>query len=227
MIVVTGAAGIVGSAVVKRLSEQGSDVAALDLADHLPDMGQALSLGGVDLTNGPACEAAFAKLSDHAPVTGLTNIAGGFVWEPLASQEPGQAAKNWERMFRLNVLSAVNACAAALPFLRKAKGGAIVNVAAAAAHKAGAGMGAYTASKSAVMRLTESLAAEEMANGVRVNAVLPSIVDTPQNRADMPDSDPAQWVSPHALADVIAFLLGDQSRAITGANLPVTGKVGW
>jgi NAD(P)-dependent dehydrogenase (short-subunit alcohol dehydrogenase family) len=98
-------------------------------------------------------------------------------------------------------------------------------VAANAAIRAGAGMGAYTASKAGVMRLTESLAAEELDNFVRVNAVMPSIIDTPVNRSDMPDAEHDRWVTPAQIAAVIAFLLSPGAGAITGACIPVTGRV--
>ena len=112
-----------------------------------------------------------------------------------------------------------------MPYLQNSAVGRIVNVGAAGAVKAGLGMGAYAASKSGVMRLTEALAEETKAGTVNVNAVLPSIIDTPQNRADMPDANPADWVSPDDLAEVVLFLCSDASRAMTGALVPVTGRV--
>lgn len=222
MIIVTGAAGILGQALVRRLVDDGLDVAALDLADSIPDVGQAHSLGGVDLTDAAATADAVAQLAGDGALAGLANIAGGFVWEMHGADSPA----SYEKMYRLNVQSAVNACTAALPALRKGQG-AMVNVAAAATLKAGAGMGAYAASKAGVMKLTEALAAEELDSGVRANAVMPSIIDTPANRADMPDADFGKWVSPEALAAVIAFLLSDAAAPVTGACIPVTGKVAW
>jgi NAD(P)-dependent dehydrogenase (short-subunit alcohol dehydrogenase family) len=147
------------------------------------------------------------------------NIAGGFVWQTVA--EGDETA--WERMFTLNLKTVLNASKAALPFLIEAQG-AIVNVGANAALAAGAGMGAYTASKAGVHKLTESLA-QELKGRVRVNAVLPSILDTPQNRKDMPKVDPAVWVKPENLAKVMLFLASDDAREVTGALIPVTGRV--
>jgi NAD(P)-dependent dehydrogenase (short-subunit alcohol dehydrogenase family) len=103
--------------------------------------------------------------------------------------------------------------------------GKIVNIGAVAALAGKANMGAYSASKSAVIRLTESMSAELRDKGINVNCVLPSIIDTPQNRADMPKADPLRWVGPDALAEVILFLASDAARAIHGAAIPVTGRV--
>jgi NAD(P)-dependent dehydrogenase (short-subunit alcohol dehydrogenase family) len=150
----------------------------------------------------------------------LLNIAGGFVWQGV---EDG--GDEWGRMFALNLTTALNASRAALPHLKASPEGRIVNIGANGALKAAHGMGAYAASKSAVHRLTEALAEELKATSVTVNAVLPSIIDTPANRADMPDADPAKWVAPADLATTILFLASPKARAITGALLPVTGKV--
>jgi NAD(P)-dependent dehydrogenase (short-subunit alcohol dehydrogenase family) len=220
-ILVTGAAGVLGRAVVTELAKQGRQVLAIDLAGAMPDCGQQDFAGGVDLADADAVEDAIERLAGGlAGLAGLANIAGGFAWETVGDGEAGA----WQRMFRINLLTALTVTRAALPKLR-AGGGAIVNVGAHAALRAGGGMGAYAASKAAVMRLTESLAEEEKDNGVRVNAVLPSIIDTPANRADMPDADPGKWVSPQALAEVVAFLLSPGARDISGALIPVTGRV--
>ena len=128
-------------------------------------------------------------------------------------------------MYALNVTTALNATRAALPWLKQSQEGRIVNVGANGALKAAAGMGAYAAAKSGVHRLTESLAEELKTTSVTVNAVLPSILDTDQNRMDMPDADPAKWVHPADLARVMLFLASPDSRAITGALIPVTGRV--
>ena len=125
----------------------------------------------------------------------------------------------------MNLRTAVVCCKAALPALLERGAGCIVNIGAgAAAARAAAGMGAYTASKAGVQRLTESLAEEVKDRGVRVNAVLPGTIDTPRNRADMPDADVARWVAPEAIADVIVFLASDAARAVTGASIPVFGR---
>jgi NAD(P)-dependent dehydrogenase (short-subunit alcohol dehydrogenase family) len=224
VILVTGAAGVLGQAVIATLVARGEMVAAVDLAPAVPPAGQRLSVGGTDLADATAGAALIAQLtgtSGAGSLTGLVNVAGGFLWETVA--EGGWAS--WERMYRINVQTAFEATRLALPALRASRG-AIVNVSAAATARAGAGMGAYTAAKSAVSRLTEALAAEELTNGVRVNAVMPSVIDTPANRRDMPDADPGRWVTPTEIAEVVAFLLSPAASGVTGALVPVVGRVG-
>jgi len=224
VILVTGAAGVLGQAVIATLVARGEAVVAVDLAPMIPSAGQRLSVGGIDLADATAGAALIAQLTGTAgagSLTSLVNVAGGFVWETVS--EGGWAS--WERMYRINVQTAFEATRLALPALRTSRG-AIVNVSAAATARAGAGMGAYTAAKSAVSRLTEALAAEELANGVRVNAVMPSVIDTPANRRDMPDADHSRWVTPSEIAEVVAFLLSPAASGVTGAIVPVVGRVG-
>jgi NAD(P)-dependent dehydrogenase (short-subunit alcohol dehydrogenase family) len=182
----------------------------------------AFVLSGVDLTDPASAHLAVnAAASALGGIDALLNIAGGFSWQTLADGD----AETWDRLYRLNVATAANACRAALPHLRGSQAGRIVNVGANAALRSGAGMGAYAASKAGVHRLTESLAEELKADGITVNAVLPSILDTPANRADMPKADPALWVSPAELSAVILFLASEAASAVTGALVPVTGRV--
>jgi NAD(P)-dependent dehydrogenase (short-subunit alcohol dehydrogenase family) len=219
VIVVTGAQGALGRAVSSALEQSGARVARLDQAPAA-EPGD-LVFSGLDLTNGMATRHAMGKIAASCGrIDGLVNIAGGFVWETLAAGAPA----TWEQMFRINVLTAVTASHAVLEHLGNP--GAIVNIGANAAARAGAGMGAYAAAKSGVARLTESLAEELAASGVRVNAILPSIIDTPANRRDMPKADYRTWVTPEAIAKVVVFLLSDQASAITGALIPVTNPAG-
>jgi NAD(P)-dependent dehydrogenase (short-subunit alcohol dehydrogenase family) len=125
----------------------------------------------------------------------------------------------------VNLTTAVNACRAAVPVLANSGAGRIVNIGAAGALKAAAGMGAYAASKAGVIKLTEALAQETKARSITVNAVLPSIIDTPANRADMPTAKFENWVRPEQIADLIVFLLSDRASAITGAAIPIVGRV--
>jgi NAD(P)-dependent dehydrogenase (short-subunit alcohol dehydrogenase family) len=220
-IVVTGAGGALGAAVVRTLSGSGAEVIAVDLAADMPPCGQSSFFGGVDLADAAAADDVFDRIRDACgAMDGLANVAGGFRWETVT----GGSSDAWDALYQINVRTAVNACRAAVPLLVASRG-AIVNVAALAAVSASAGMGAYAASKAGVMRLTESLADELKKDCVRVNAVLPSIIDTPANRHDMPDVDHSKWVTPEALAEVIRFLLSSLASAVTGACLPVRGWV--
>ena len=221
VIVVTGAFGVLGRAVTARAKAQGATVALVDYASVPADLkDHPLAFGGVDLADLAQATRVMQAVRDKAgAMHALLNIAGGFVWETLA--DGGIAT--WERMFALNLKTCVSASKAALPHLIDSKG-AIVNVGANGAVKAGAGFGAYAASKQGVMKLTEALA-EELKGQVRVNAVLPSILDTAQNRKDMPKADPSKWVAPDELARVMLFLASDDASAITGALIPVMGRV--
>ena len=220
VIVVTGALGTLGRAVSAAAAATGATVIAVDCVDGEPAAG-VLPSSALDLSDAKATEQAFAAIAaKHGRIDALVNIAGGFCWETLADG----SIDSWDRMYQLNVRTAVNASKAALAHI-PAKGGRIVNISAAGAVKAAAGMGAYAASKSGVARLTEALAEELKAKNITVNAVMPSVIDTAPNRADMPDADFSAWVSPQALADVILFLLSKQSEAVTGALIPVTGRV--
>ena len=220
IVAVTGAAGALGRKTVEILGAAGWTVVGIDLGEVAAD-GVALALGGVNLTDEAAMAGAAARISaELGQLDGLVNIAGGFAWETVAD---GSVA-TWDRLYAMNVRTALIASRALLPMITASRG-AIVHIGAAAATKAAAGMGAYAASKSGVARLTEALAEEVKAQGVRVNAILPSILDTPANRADMPDADFGNWVTPTQLAGVAAFLLSPAADAITGALIPVTGRV--
>jgi NAD(P)-dependent dehydrogenase (short-subunit alcohol dehydrogenase family) len=220
VVVVTGGFGALGRAVGEAAAARGARVVLLGHGGgEAPARG--LALGGVDLTDLSAVQAALAVVGDQfGRIDALLNVAGGFTWQTL---EDGDLA-DWDRMYRLNVLTAATACKAAIPYLAASGSGRIVNVGAAGASKAAAGMGAYAAAKAGVAKLTESLAAE-LKGRVTVNAVLPSIIDTPQNRKDMPDADPAAWVTTAELAAVILFLASAEASGVTGALIPVVGRI--
>jgi NAD(P)-dependent dehydrogenase (short-subunit alcohol dehydrogenase family) len=222
VIVVTGGFGVLGRAVVEAALAAGARVAipGREQADKIPARDRQMVLGGVDLTDFASAKQAFeAVAARFGKIDGLANVAGGFRWQMLGD---GDLA-GWTDLFRMNLLTAVTATKAALPYLRTSHG-AIVNVGSAPAKKAGAGMGAYAASKAGVLRLTESLAEEEKNAGVRVNVVLPTIIDTPRNRADMPKADFSRWVKPEDIAKAILFLLSDDATGITGADLLIAGR---
>lgn len=228
VLAITGGFGSLGRVVAATAVAAGMRVALIDYAAKAPagladDLGQeALLLGGVDLTDAGAASGAIAAVvRQFGRLDGLLNIAGGFRWIPVADS----ASSDWEALFRINVQTAANASRAALEPLLASGHGRIVNVGAAAAERSGAGMGPYAAAKAGVHRLTESLAEELKGKGVTVNAVMPSIIDTPQNRADMPDADASTWVTPSELAQVMLFLASPAASAVTGALVRVTGRV--
>ena len=221
VVAITGGHGVLGKAVLDAALQAGLKVAVIDHAQGHAVPEGVLEVGGVDLTDADQAQKAVdAVIARFGRLDALLNIAGGFVWQTL-----DDAAPAWDRMYALNVTTALNASRAALPALKASPEGRIVNVGSAAALKAGTGMGAYGAAKAGVHALTQSLAEELKSTSVTVNAVLPSIIDTPANRKDMPDADPATWVAPGDLAQVILFLASPESRAMTGALTPVTGRV--
>jgi NAD(P)-dependent dehydrogenase (short-subunit alcohol dehydrogenase family) len=181
-----------------------------------------LVLPGVDLTDARQAGGAIEAVAERfGTLDALINIAGGFAWE---THEAG-SEETWRRLFLINVQTASNASRAAIPHLKRSAAGRIVNVGAKAALRASLGMGPYAASKAGVHSLTEALSEELKASGVTVNAVLPSILDTPANRTDMPKADVSAWVQPRDLAAVMLFLASQEAGAVTGALIPVTGRV--
>jgi NAD(P)-dependent dehydrogenase (short-subunit alcohol dehydrogenase family) len=221
IIVVTGAKGNLGATMITTALNEGATVIGIDYAQIDFEAQNFEGFSGIDLTDVDASTTVFTKIAEkYGAIHGLANIAGGFCWETLADGE----TSSWDKMFRINVITASNACRAALPSLTKSAG-RIVNIGAAGASKAGAGFGPYAASKAGVAKLTESLAEEGKADNICVNAVLPSVIDTPINRRDMPDADFSSWVTPKQLSDVLCFLLSTKAEAITGALIPVTGRV--
>lgn len=221
VVAITGGYGALGRAVVEAAQARGLSVAVIGRTPPRAPNPKVFEINGVDLTDPAQAKAAIAAVVAHyGRLDALLNIAGGFVWSPIEGE-----GDEFDRMHALNLKTTLNASRAALPHLKASAEGRIVNVGANGAIKAGHGMGAYAASKAGVHRLTEALAEELKATSVTVNAVLPSIIDTAANRADMPDADPSRWVAPADLAAVILFLASPEARAVTGALIPVTGKV--
>ena len=221
---ITGAAGNLGRAVARAFAEEG---ASLILMDHAEE-----HLRSAYGAEGSGRRFALADLRDAQSVARaipvgtridiLCNIAGGFrMGQPVHETSD----ETWDLMLGLNARSVLNCARAVVPGMLAAGGGKIINVGAIAALSGKANMAAYIASKSAVIRLTESMSAELRDKGINVNCVLPSIIDTPQNRKDMPKADPRRWVAPEALAEVVLFLASDSARAIHGAAIPVSGLV--
>jgi NAD(P)-dependent dehydrogenase (short-subunit alcohol dehydrogenase family) len=223
VLVVTGAFGALGVAVVNMAIARGAQVGAVDFAVKSQGMDRpgGFRQGSVDLSDASQANKAVDAVAAHfGKLDVLVNIAGAFSFETITDGDP----KTWQRLYAVNVLTALNASRAAIPHLLASPAARIINIGAIGALQAGSGMGAYAASKAGVHRLTEALAAE-LKGKVTVNAVLPSIIDTPANRAAMPNADVSKWVTPDELANVILFLASDEASAVTGALIPVSGRM--
>lgn len=228
-VIITGAAGNLGRAAAQAFARRGANLALVDL-----DLG-ALRAAQQALPGGAQCAVFATDLLDPSAVSAmaegvkhqfgaihvLANIAGGFAMGPALHETTDT---EWDHMMDLNARTAFNCSRSVVPALLEAGVGRIVNVSARAANRGVAGMGPYCISKAAVIRLTESLSEELKHHGITVNCVMPGTVDTPQNRAAMPDGDHDTWVPLDALAEVILFLASDAARAITGAAIPVYGR---
>ena len=220
-VMLTGAAGNLGRAVAAAVAEAGANLALVDLQrGALQDSDRQLFLA-TDLLNPESVQAAVDKaVQRFKRIDVLCNLAGAF---RMGSPVHETSDKDWNFLFDVNARTVLNTARAVVPHMLKAGGGKIVNVGAFAAQKGAAQMGAYVASKSVVIRLTQTMAAELRERNINVNCVLPTIIDTPENRAAMPHADPKRWVASQDLARVILFLASDAARAIHGAALPVTG----
>jgi NAD(P)-dependent dehydrogenase (short-subunit alcohol dehydrogenase family) len=225
-VMLTGAAGNLGRAVAEAFASRGARLALLDLRRDALERafgaeGERRMFAPANLLEqGEVDAAARAIVARFGRIDALVNIAGGFRMGEAVHET---SDKTWNFLFDLNARSMLHAVRAVVPHMLAAGGGKVVNIGAYAAQKGAAHMGAYIAAKGAVIRLTESMAAELREKNVNVNCVLPTIIDTPENRAAMPDADPARWVAPADLASAIVFLASDAARAIHGAALPVTG----
>ena len=229
IVLVTGAAGNLGSAVARLFAKSGARLALLDhddgrLAKVFPDMVGAsnyLMLDSVDSGDPAAMKIAVDRvIRKFGRLDVLVNTVGGYQGGQPLHQTP---LETWDRMMNLNARTVFIACQQVIPQMLEQGSGKIVNVAARAGLGGSTGLSAYSASKSAVIRLTESLAAEVKTAGVNVNCVLPGTIDTLQNRAASPGADTQLWVSPQAIAEAILFLASDAARGIHGASVPVYG----
>jgi NAD(P)-dependent dehydrogenase (short-subunit alcohol dehydrogenase family) len=219
-VMVTGAAGNLGRAVAKAFADLGANLVLLDLkSGDLQDSEKQLVLATDLLDQQSVRSAADKAVERFKRIDVLCNIAGAFhMGTPVHETKD----EDWNFLFDVNARTVLNTARAVVPHMLKAGGGRIINVGAYAAQKGVAQMGAYVASKSAVIRLTETMAAELREKNINVNCVLPTIIDTSENRAAMPKADPRRWVAAEDLAAVIVFLASDAARAIHGAALPVT-----
>jgi len=229
--IISGAGGALGSVVAQRLHHSGAKLALIDrneenlqkiVQEHGIPNGESL-LGAVDLTQSAEIAAFMEQVvAQFGKVDVLVNVAGGFVYSGAVHE---MKFEDWDAMLTINAKTAFLLSAiVAKQMVTQGSGGRIVMVGARAALKGDAGLSAYCASKAAVLRLTESMAAELLEHHITVNAVLPSTIDTPANRKSMPDADFEKWVKPESLADVIAFLASEAARDISGAAIPVYGR---
>ena len=230
VVMVTGAAGNLGSAVARAFQAAGAKLVLVDrAADRLqrlfPDLVDSPNYflaTSVDMADADAVEAMVDEaVKRFGRVDVLVNTVGGF---RAGTPVHETSFETWDFLLNLNARTVFTASRAIIPHMLREGSGKIVNVAARAALKGGARMAAYSLSKSAVVRLTESMAAELKKDGINVNCVLPGTIDTPQNRKAMPKADHSRWVKPKAIADVILFLASDAARAVQGAAIPVYGK---
>ncbi len=228
--VVTGAAGNLGQAVSRAFQAAGAHTVLADrdggrLQQIYPELQGSRShllAGGIDLTTDGALDGVVAQTVELlGGIDILVNTVGGYRAGTRAHETP---ARTWELMLDLNLRTSLTAARAVVPEMLRRGRGRIVMVAARAATAGAAGMAAYSASKAAVVRLTESMAAELRGDGINVNCVVPGTLDTPQNRRDRPDADHSKWVAPEAVADVILFLASEGARAVTGVAVPVLGS---
>lgn len=229
VVIVTGASGNLGSATANAFLSCGAKLALFNRSidglkgkfDDDQEKSQNIKYVAVDLTDDQMVKSSVKSVFDHfGRIDILVNTVGGFRGGSPLHETPPQT---WDFLMNLNARTVLNTCSAVIPYLIEQGSGKIVNIAARAALAGLANMAAYTASKSAVVRLTEAAAAELKSHGINVNCILPGTIDTPQNRADRPGEDYSRWVAPEALADVILFLASDFARAIHGAAIPVYG----
>jgi len=224
-VIVTGASGNLGRAVYRAFAERDANVVLVDrrterlVERYGPETKRTLYVAA-DLVRRTDTDAVAQQARTRfARVDVLCNIAGGFT---MGDPVHATSDETWDSMFDTNVRSVRNMVASVVPLMIDTPGGRIINIGALSAHRGVANMGAYTAAKSVVLRLTEAMAAELHARNINVNCVLPSTLDTPQNRAAMPDADPARFVKPADVASVIVFIASSDARAVNGAAIPVT-----
>lgn len=229
VVIVTGAAGNLGAAVVAELGRRKARIICVDASrerlaalEKAADGPQLAMLDGLDLTRlDDAAKMTAAALDRFGRIDALVNTIGGFRMAPVGAE----ALKDWDFLMDVNARAALATTAAVIPAMLARNYGRIVHVAAGAGHRGAPNLAVYSAAKSAVMRITESIAEEHREHGITANCILPGTIDTPQNRAAMPDADASVWVTPANIAAVIAFLLSQEAGAVTGASIPVTRRV--
>ena len=222
-VLVAGGTGALGTAVVRELVDVGHHCTLTWIVDRErerieSELGEGVTLVRADLTDPAGAEAAVAAVDD---LEAVVNLVGGYSQGPLVHEtKPDE----FRRMIDLNITPAFLLARAAIPRLLERGGGAYIGVSARAALRPFAGAAGYVAGKAALLAFVQALDAEYKNDGVRANAILPSVIDTPANRSSQPDADHSKWVDPHDIAKVVRFLLSEDSRTVTGAAVPVYGR---
>ena len=226
--IVTGGTGAIGSTLVRRLLEEGATVVVADLTAPAGDLTASVVGGGslhfveTDVTSEASVAALIHAVSEtHGGVHALFNVAGGFRYGPSVDE---LAEVDWDSLIELNLKSVFLTIKHVLPVMKRQNYGRIVSVAARSGLKGDAMVAPYAVSKGGVILLTQTASEEVKGYDVTANAVLPSVVDTPANRASMADADFASWVAPVDLAEVMIFLATERARAVTGAAIPVYNR---
>lgn len=230
VVMITGAAGNVGAAVGRAFQAAGANLVLLDRkSDRLQQMFPGMTISDdhllvtdIDLSMPAAVEKVAAMtIEKFGRIDVLVNAIGGFqAGKPVHETD----LDTWDLMHNLNARNVLIASKAVIPHMLEKRSGKIINVGARPGLQGRGKMAAYGASKSAVIRLTESVAAELGDADINVNCILPGTIDTPQNREAMPKADFKRWVTPEALAEVILFLASESAAPINGAAIPVYGK---
>jgi NAD(P)-dependent dehydrogenase (short-subunit alcohol dehydrogenase family) len=230
VVMVTGSVGNLGLSTALELQKVGARTVLVDrsserLQEHYPGLINSpdhFLAGGVDLANADSLLTTVkAAVSRFGRIDSLVNTVGA--WRGGKPAHEAELA-DWDFLFGVNVRTTLLCCRAVIPQMLQQGRGMIVNVASRDGLQGSAGYSAYSASKSAVLRLTESMAAELKNSNINVNCIMPGTIDTPQNRKGIPNADFTKWVAPEAIAEVILFLISDGARAINGAAIPVYGK---
>lgn len=229
VVVITGAAGNLGRAVTHAFRTAGARTAVVDrrrsnmvdaFANSIPESDYCLYVAADLMAPDSVMQMAQSVVDTFGRIDALINIAGGFASGTPLHETP---LETWDLMLNLNARSVYFTSRAVVPQMLAQGSGKIVNIAARAGLQGKAQMGAYIASKAAVIRLTETMSEELKSSSINVNCILPGTIDTPRNREDMPNANFSKWVSPEAIADAILFLCSDAARAVHGASLPVYG----
>ncbi len=227
VVLISGAAGILGQAAARAFMDSGAKLALVDRQEHRlgnlypdwTDTSRVLLINQMDLNN-PLHSAIIVERTreNFNRLDILVNTAGGFRGGTRVHETP---VETWDLLMSLNARTAFVLSRAVIPTMLEQKSGKIIHVAAAAGLKGSAGNAAYSASKSALIRLTESLSAELKPHGVNVNCMLPVIIDTPSNRQAMPGADFSKWTKADSLARVILFLASDDANDLHGTAIPL------